>query len=147
MGNICRSPAAEIIFRSTTTEAGRHEEFVIDSAGTIGFHQGNPPDARMAATLRRRGYDVQTSGARQIQRKDLDTFDLIVTMDASNTEDVLELATGPEQRAKVRPFTEFCAHLDVSEVPDPYYGGADGFDHVVDILEDGCPAILGQFPK
>lgn len=145
LGNICRSPAAEIIFRQQAAEAGRLDEFHIDSAGTIGFHQGSPPDPRMSAALARHGFTV-TGRSRQIQPEDLEGFDLIVTMDESNHRDVRELNPGGEFHAKIRPLVGFCRNHDVPRVPDPYYGGERGFDHVIELLKDGCEGILAGIP-
>lgn len=144
MGNICRSPAAEIIFRHHVTSLGRASRFEIDSAGTIGHHQGSPPDSRMAEALRDKGYQV-TGSARQIQAADLEHFDLIVTMDEENLADVLSLDSGRKHAEKVRSFVSFCRHHDDKRVPDPYYGGQRGFQHVVNLLEDGCEGIAEQF--
>lgn len=145
LGNICRSPAAEIVFRHLVREAGRDADFVIDSAGTAGYHEGSLPDARMAATLRGKGYAI-SGRARQIRREDLESFDLIVPMDEQNLADVLELDRSGIHRSKVRAFVDFCREHDDPRVPDPYYGGQRGFDHVVDLLEDGCRGILDGFP-
>lgn len=141
LGNICRSPAAEMIFKKRVTATGRSQEFEIDSAGTIGHHQGSPPDPRMAEALRQKGYPVEGS-ARQIQATDLENFDLIVTMDETNLADVRRLDTTAELHSKIRPFMSFCRHHDDLRVPDPYYGGQRGFDHVIRLLEDGCEGIL-----
>ncbi len=145
LGNICRSPAAEIIFRQQVADAGRADEFHIDSAGTIAHHQGSPPDPRMSDALKRHGFTV-TGRARQILAVDLKHFDLIVTMDEANLADVRRLDPDGAAQAKIRPFVSFCrAHNDL-RVPDPYYGGQRGFDHVIKLLEDGCAGILAQFP-
>jgi protein-tyrosine phosphatase len=146
LGNICRSPAAEIIFRKQATEAGRAAEFEIDSAGTIGHHQGSPPDSRMGETLRQKGYSVE-GNARQIQAADLEDFDLIVTMDETNLADVQRLDSSAKSQSKIRPFVSFCRHHDDLRVPDPYYGGQRGFDHVIRLLEDGCEGILAELKK
>jgi protein-tyrosine phosphatase len=146
LGNICRSPAAEIIFRKQVAEAGLAEQFEIDSAGTIGHHAGAPPDPRMSESLRQRGFKVEGS-ARQIQPDDLVSFDLIVTMDESNLSDVKNLDQTANQHHKIRPFVGFCRHHDDLRVPDPYYGGQRGFDHVIRMLEDGCEGILESFVK
>lgn len=141
LGNICRSPAAELVFRHLATVAGRADEFEIDSAGTLGYHAGAPPNDRMAAALRHRGFAV-SGRARRIQRSDLESFDLIVTMDETNQEDVCRLDASGEHHEKIRPFVSFCRYHDVPRVPDPYYGGQRGFDHVIALLEDGCAGIL-----
>ena len=146
LGNICRSPAAEIIFRKQVADAGRADEFEIDSAGTIDHHQGAPPDSRMSEALRQKGFTIEGK-SRQIQPDDLVSFDLIVTMDESNLSDVLELDETGRLHAKVRPFVSFCRHHDDLRVPDPYYGGQRGFDHVIRLLEDGCVGILESLEK
>lgn len=145
LGNICRSPAAEIVFRHFVRQDGRETGFHIDSAGTAGYHEGAMPDSRMAATLRDRGYSV-SGRARQILREDFERFDLIITMDEQNLADVLELDPAGRHHEKVRPFVSFCRDHDDRRVPDPYYGGQRGFDHVVRLLEDGCRGILDEHP-
>ena len=112
-----------------------------DSAGTIDTHAGNPPDQRMRETLERRGIRV-AGAARKIVAGDFERFDLILTMDDFNRREVLALAPNPSARAKVRPFTDFCRHHEHDEVPDPYYGGASGFELVADLIEDGCHGVL-----
>ena len=146
LGNICRSPAAEIIFRKQVADAGRAGEFEIDSAGTIGHHEGAPPDPRMSESLRQKGFTIE-GHARQIQPRDLAAFDLIVTMDESNLADVRKLDPSGDLHGKIRPFVGFCRHHDDLRVPDPYYGGQRGFDHVIRMLEDGCEGILESFRK
>ncbi len=141
LGNICRSPAAENILRKLVSDAGRDVEFEIDSAGTIGHHEGAPPDARMAESLKRQGFPVRGS-ARQILATDLEHFDLIVTMDESNLRDVQQLDQNGEFAAKIRSFVSFCRDHDDLRVPDPYYGRQRGFDHVIELLKDGCEGIL-----
>lgn len=146
MGNICRSPAAEIIFRKQATDAGRSAEFEIDSAGTISYHEGSPPDSRMSAALERVGYTV-TGRARRILEEDLENFDLIVTMDESNLDHVRELDKTGMLHPKIRSLVSFCRTHDDSRVPDPYYGGQRGFDHVISLLEDGCGGILDEIGR
>lgn len=146
LGNICRSPAAEIIFQKIVTDAGRSQEFEIDSAGTLGYHQGSPPDPRMAEALRQKGFAVEGS-ARQILAADLEQFDLIVTMDETNLADVRRLDATTGFHPKIRPFMSFCRHYDDLRVPDPYYGEQRGFDHVIRLLEDGCEGILAALGK
>ena len=145
MGNICRSPAAEIIFRSLVAAAGRSAEFEIDSAGTLGYHCGEAPDARMAATLDRHGYTV-AGRARQIRADDLAKFDLIVTMDEDNLATVRALDPAGRFHDKIRPLVGFCRAHQEARVPDPYYGGQRGFERVIELLEDGCAGILREMP-
>jgi protein-tyrosine phosphatase len=144
MGNICRSPASEIIFRKLVDDAGRGADFEIDSAGTLGYHQGSPPDPRMAATLECKGYTV-AGHARKIKADDLRDFDLIVTMDEENFAAVHSLDHAGRFGHKIRPLVGFCREHQVPCVPDPYYGGQRGFDHVIELLEDGCAGILQQY--
>ncbi|MBT8046957.1 MAG: low molecular weight phosphotyrosine protein phosphatase [Xanthomonadales bacterium] len=139
MGNICRSPTAEGIFRKLVSEAGRDADFSIDSAGTIGYHAGHKADSRMRSAAAARGYDL-TSMARRIETEDFHQFDWIVTMDDDNFRDVNRI--NPEARARVVRMCEYCESHDVSEVPDPYYGGEQGFHTVIDILEDACGNFL-----
>jgi len=141
MGNICRSPAAEGVFRKMVTTAGRAGEFDIDSAGPIGFHSVSPADSRMRAAAEARGYRLD-SIARRIEAEDFERFDLIVTMDDENFEHVN--AMHPGSGALVVRMCNYCERHDVTEVPDPYYGGAGGFQHVLDILEDACANLLRQ---
>lgn len=141
MGNICRSPAAEIVFRKMVAEAGLQGEFEIDSAGTIGIHRGNSPDPRMAAHLGKRGYTV-AGCSRQLVADDLCDFDILLTMDGENLADTLALDPSGEFHHKVKPFAGFLREHEASHIPDPYYGGDAGFAHVIDLLEDGCSALL-----
>ncbi len=141
MGNICRSPAGEGVLAQLVAEAGLSEQIAIDSAGTIGMHAGERADSRMRHAAAHRGYDL-TSLARQVTAADLDAFDLILTMDEDNLRNVLRLATTDAQRTRIRPFCEFCSDHADQEVPDPYYGGPQGFQYVLDLLEDGCRGVL-----
>ena len=141
MGNICRSPTAESVFRKLVSEAGRHSDFEIDSAGTIGYHTGDRADRRMRAAAADRGYQLD-SIARRIEVADFDRFDLIVTMDNANFRDVSAMAPGSE--ARIVRMCDYCEEHEETEVPDPYYGGAAGFQKVIDILEDACSNLLRQ---
>jgi protein-tyrosine phosphatase len=139
MGNICRSPTAEGIFRKLVSNAGRDAEFSVDSAGTIGYHTGERADRRMRAAAAARGYELN-SLARRIEPSDFDRFDWIVTMDEDNLRDVNAL--DPGSRARVVRMCDYCEVHEVLEVPDPYYGGEEGFHTVIDILEDACENFL-----
>lgn len=149
MGNICRSPTGEGVFRALVDERGLSDQIEIDSAGTIGYHTGNPADARMRQAAERRGVSLD-SLARQVTREDLSTFDLVVAMDRANYDDLIALGASREERSRVRMLGEFlpaCAGNTTgpngaADVPDPYYGGADGFEEVLDMVESACPAIL-----
>ena len=139
MGNICRSPAAEGVFRKLVADAGRAEEFHIDSAGTHGYHVGHPPDSRMLAAASARGYLLE-SKARRLDAADVHRFEWIVAMDDDNYANIG--AMDPGGRARVVRMVEYCERLSPAEVPDPYYGGAAGFEEVLDILEDACASFL-----
>jgi len=145
LGNICRSPAAEGVFLHLLAREGLEERFVVDSAGTGGWHVGNPADRRMRGAAERRGIHLP-SRARQIDRGDLLSFDRILTMDDDNLRAVRslarELAPGAADLALIEPITSHCRRLQAHEVPDPYYGGAQGFEQVLDLLEDACEGLL-----
>ena len=146
MGNICRSPAAEIVFRKMVGDAGREADFEIDSAGTIGFHKGKPPDARMAAHLAKNGYKIE-GRSRQLTARDLRDFDLILTMDEENFADALALDPTGGFRDKVKPFVDLLTEHVEPRIPDPYYGGDAGFAHVIELLEDGCEELLDRLSE
>lgn len=141
LGNICRSPAAEGVMRSVVAKAGLAGQVEISSAGTIGYHVGARPDHRMRAAATARGYALE-SRARQFAPADFEDQDLIVTMDEENRSAVLGQAHEAAHKAKVWPFCKFCRHHAQTEVPDPYYGGPEGFERVLDLLEDGCHGLL-----
>lgn len=143
MGNICRSPAAEIIFRHQASVAGLANDLTIDSAGTISYHTGNPPDSRMADALRAKGYTV-AGRARQVQAEDLEHFDLILTMDEDNLADVRALDSAGRHADKIRAFVEYFETQGAPRIPDPYYGGSKGFEEVIELLEDGCSGLIHQ---
>lgn len=142
LGNIYRSPAAEGVLKAAAERKGLSDKIAVDSAGTYGGHAGQLPDSRMRSAAARRGYDL-THRARQITEEDFIDFDMIVVMDDMNYESVSRLA--PERRYldKLYRFAEFCGrHPQWSHVPDPYYEGREGFELVLDLLEDGCEGIL-----
>jgi len=146
MGNICRSPSGENVMRKLVEEAGLSSDVEIDSAGTIGFHTGNPPDPRMSSAGKRRGLPM-TGSARQVNKSDLQRFDLVLAMDNDNYADLQNMASNDTERSKIKLFCDYCSQHSEREVPDPYYGGAQGFEHVLDILEDGCTQILDILQK
>lgn len=146
MGNICRSPAGENVMRKLLEDAGLSNEIELDSAGTIGYHTGHAPDPRMSEAGRRRGLPM-TGIARQVKSSDLRRFDLILAMDRENYADLMDLASNDEESSKIKLFCDFCSNHNASEVPDPYYGGARGFEHVLDLLEDGCTQILDMLQR
>lgn len=138
LGNICRSPAAEGVMRTLVENAGRGDEFVIDSAGIGGWHVGQLPDSRMRRRGAVRGYRFD-SRARQLCGADFSRFDLILVMDNANVRAVKAMASAPEQRDKVRMLGSYMtSHAGVSEIPDPYYGDDSDFDYALDLIEDAC---------
>ncbi|MGB0408830.1 MAG: low molecular weight protein-tyrosine-phosphatase [Opitutales bacterium] len=146
MGNICRSPAAHCVFQHMVNEAGLNDEFEIESAGTIGFHAGKPPDRRMQQVLSARGIPV-IGRSKQLDSFDMGHYDLILAMDEDNQAGALALARGDAQRAKVKLFCEYCTEHSETEVPDPYYGGEQGFERVMNLVEDGCRGLLKSLTK
>ena len=142
LGNICRSPAAEGIMRRIVERRGLSGTFGIDSAGTYGGHRGELPDPRMRSAASRRGYAL-THRSRQVREEDFDRFDMIVVMDDMNYENVHRLAPSRRAAEKIFRMREFFSrHPQWSYVPDPYYEGHEGFELVLDMLEDGCEGIL-----
>ena len=141
MGNICRSPTAHGVFRHKVQANGLQEFVTVDSAGTHNYHPGSPPDERSLEHAAKRGYDLSDLRARQIRKSDFDAFDHILVMDWDNLSLVQERCP-PEHQSKVRRFTEFCQSFDSPVVPDPYYGGAKGFEHVLDLMEDASDGLL-----
>jgi len=143
LGNICRSPAAEGIMKHKVQEQGLADSFYIDSAGLHGFHEGELPDHRMRSHTLRRGYKL-TSRSRPVEYGDFRKFDLIIGMDESNINNLKRMAPNLESQQKIHRMTDFCRHHPDNHVPDPYYGGASGFEHVLDLLEDACEGLLEE---
>lgn len=133
LGNICRSPLAEGILKSKLP----HTSFFIDSAGTSGFHSGEAPDPRSIEVARKNNIDISQQKSRLFRAYDLEVFDVIFVMDKSNLYDVLRYAQNEEERQKVKLILDYPS-AKVDEVPDPYYGGEDGFDYVFQLLDDAC---------
>jgi protein-tyrosine phosphatase len=142
LGNICRSPTAEGVMRRLVEEAGLEHEVEIDSAGTGGWHVGAPPDARATEAASRRGTALSGAARRFDPAEDFDRFDLIVAMDAENRRDLLALAPDDEARSKVRMFL-----AGDRDVPDPYYGGDDGFERVLDLAEEASRLLLDELRR
>jgi protein-tyrosine phosphatase len=140
LGNICRSPTAEAALVEALADAGIHH-VEVDSAGTGSWHLGDPPDPRMAAAAAEEGLALRGT-ARQVTRADFDRFDLILCMDRQNLADVVALAPDEASRAKVRLFRELDPDADGDDVPDPYYGGADGFASVVEIVRSAARGVV-----
>ena len=147
LGNICRSPTAEGVFRHLLAEADLGDALVVDSAGTAAYHAGESPDRRSAATASRRG--IHLGGrARRFERGDFERFDYVVAMDGSNHRDLLQLAPSEDAREKVHLLRDFDPEaVTGSEVPDPYYGGEDGFEKVLDICVAGCRGLLAHIRR
>lgn len=144
MGNICRSPAADIVMTSLVKKEGLEDQFEVDSAGTIGFHEGKGPDPRMSRTLEARGYEV-FGRSRPVRVEDFDEFDLILAADCENVSDLERLARTREDHEKIRLLCDYAENHDESEVPDPYYGGDAGFEYVADLVEDACTGLVAQY--
>ena len=141
MGNICRSPLAEGVFRDLVERAGLADRFEIDSAGIGDWHAGELPDSRTRAVAQRRGLAL-TSRARQVAMSDLDRFDFVIAMDAENIRGLERLRAEASPRTEVRRLREFDPDADSLDVPDPYYGGDDGFERVHDMVERACIGLL-----
>jgi protein-tyrosine phosphatase len=146
LGNICRSPSAEGVMRALVREAELADAIELDSAGTGSWHVGSPPDARATAAARSRGITLD-GAARQVRREDFEDFDLIIAMDRSNARELRQLASGEEERAKVRLLREFdpaSAGAEDLDVPDPYHGAAGGFEEVLDLVQAACLGLLDR---
>ena len=143
LGNICRSPLAEGAFRSVAAEEGVLDHFEIDSAGLGDWHVGQAPDDRAQKAAGRRGIDISGQSARQVAREDFTHFDLLLAMDGSNYEDLTELAPKGE-RHKIRRFLDFAPHAGTKDVPDPFFGEAEGFDHALDLIEEAARGLLTE---
>ena len=141
LGNICRSCTAEEVMRTLLKREGLDKAVEVDSAGLISYHQGEQADPRMRAHASRRGYHI-THLSRPVRMSDFEEFDLILGMDDSNISRLRELAPSLEGEAKIHRMTEYCTRIPADHVPDPYYGGAQGFENVIDILEDACEGLL-----
>jgi protein-tyrosine phosphatase len=141
MGNICRSPTAEGVFRRLVTDAGLGDAVHADSAGTHAYHSGEPPDRRARAAAERRGYSLDEIRARRVTDLDFEGFDFIVAMDEDNLSNLRDFAEEPHHH-KIRLFLEFAGRSDMREVPDPYYGGAQGFERVLDLVEEASAGLL-----
>ena len=146
MGNICRSPTAEAVFRHAVVSAGLEQKIFVDSAGTHGYHLGHPPDRRTQLAAAHRGYDLVNLRARQVSGQDFVEFDYIVAMDLDNLSDLRRLAP-TQHRCKLSLFMEYSSARRGEEVPDPYYGGAQEFELVLDMAEDAAAGLLQHIKK
>lgn len=143
MGNICRSPTAEGVFRRLVEEEGLSERIRIDSAGTHDYHIGKSPDRRSMLAAQRRGIDLSPLRARQVALTDFESFDWIVAMDKDNLR-LLERQCPPEHRVKLSLLLDHAPQVELREVPDPYYGGEDGFELVLDLVQEGAEGLLAK---
>ncbi len=141
LGNICRSPSAEGIMKKMVKDAGYEDRFYIDSAGIASYHKGELPDSRMSLCASLRGYKLD-SRSRPVKTNDFYDFDLIIGMDDQNIDDLRRKAPDAESLNKIHRMTEYAKNMSYDHVPDPYYGGAAGFELVIDILEDACKGLL-----
>ncbi len=140
-GNICRSPTAHAVLQARLQAAGLSQQVRVDSAGTHGYHSGSPPDERSQRHAARRGYDLSALRARRVTAADFTRHDLILAMDRGHLE-LLRERCPPLLHDRLQLFTRWCSRHDVQDVPDPYYGGADGFEYVLDLVEDACDGLL-----
>lgn len=142
LGNICRSPGAEGIFKQIVETRGLSARFEIDSAGTHAYHVGEPADKRMKSHALKRGYNLTSISRKFNPAFDFDYFDLIIGMDDENIRDLKSKARNDADLMKIHKMTDFRKTFKYNEIPDPYYGGADGFELVIDLLEDSCGGLL-----
>lgn len=140
LGNICRSPSAEGVMKAIVEKENLSDKIVIDSAGILNYHEGNQADSRMREHAQKRGYNL-TSISRQVTQEDFERFDLIIGMDDQNINDLHAIAPHHATN-KISRMTDYLTSLSDSSVPDPYYGGAEGFEYVLDLLEDACEGLL-----
>jgi protein-tyrosine phosphatase len=145
LGNICRSPAAEAIFKKMADDARLEVE--VDSAGTSAWHEGERADARMRKHARERGYNITSVSRAFNEKKDFDEFDMIIAMDDNNFYNLKELAQNQEEEEKIFRMRDFLSKSGFDHIPDPYYGGADGFDLVIDLLEEGSIGLKNYLSK
>lgn len=146
MGNICRSPTAEGVFRALVERENLAGEIAIDSAGTHAYHVGEPPDSRSQAAARQRGVDLSGQRARKAVAADFKHFDYVLAMDPDNHAMLASLCPGGEEH-RLRLFLEFAPEAGRSDVPDPYYGGGRGFDEVLDLIEQASEGLLADIRK
>lgn len=146
MGNICRSPTAEAVFRARVREAGLEQRILIDSAGTHDYHIGDSPDARTRHAARLRGYDMSALRGRQVEASDFNRFDYVLAMDHANLS-ILQRLRPDDAMSHLELFLEYARRHGEREVPDPYYGGADGFERVLDMVEDAAEGLLEHLHK
>lgn len=145
LGNICRSPTAEGVFRHLLVREGLESGILADSAGTAAYHVGSPPDPRAQEAALRRGVDLSAIRGRRAGPSDMDEFDYVLAMDRENHASLMAIAG--EQGHKIRLFMDYASRFDESEVPDPYYGGAGGFEQMLDMIEDASEGLLSELRR
>jgi protein-tyrosine phosphatase len=146
MGNICRSPTAEGVFRYYVEQAGLKKQIIIDSAGTHSYHVGSKPDSRAQEAAGNRGFDLSRMRARKVSVKDFHEFDYVLAMDRDNLAD-LHANCPAEHRDKIRLFLDYAINYREKDVPDPYYGGRKGFEYVLDLVQDAATGLLKQITE
>ena len=146
LGNICRSSSAEAVMRTIINRVGLENQIEVDSAGILSYHEGELPDSRMRMHAYHRGY-VLTHRSRPVCTEDFFEFDMILGMDDRNIQDLKDRAPSIETEKKIGRMTDYCRTKLVDYVPDPYYGGSQGFENVLDILEDACEGLLEALKK
>lgn len=144
LGNICRSPTAHGVFQKMVDDAGLSKRIQVDSAGTAAWHVGKQPDSRSAEHALKRGYDLSPLRARQAVAADFDQFDYVLAMDKENLANLQDICPKGAKSAPQLLLYEYCRDFDELEVPDPYYGGDAGFEHVLDLVEDACSGLLSE---
>ena len=146
MGNICRSPTAEGVFRHKVENAGLENQIEIDSAGTHAYHVGEPPDGRAQKAALNRGFDLSSQRARRVNSNDFEEFDYVIAMDSDN-EDGLQSICPVGLEDRIHLFLNFASNANTTEVPDPYYGGGNGFNIVLDLVEDAADGLIAHLQK
>ena len=146
MGNICRSPTAEVVFRHLVEQAGLTEHVLIDSAGTHDYHVGSQPDKRAQRAAAQRGYDMNKLRGRQVEVADFERFDYVLAMDHDNLS-ILQRLCPEDRRKRLGLFLQYASRHDEREVPDPYYGEGGGFERVLDMVEDAAEGLLSHIRK
>lgn len=146
MGNICRSPTAEGVLRERLRQAGLDDVVATESAGTHDYHVGKAPDPRAQQAASQRGIDISDLRARQVERSDFDEFDLVLAMDRGNYE-ILRADCPPKHADKVGMFLDYAAQRSEREVPDPYFGGRQGFEHVFDLIEESSDGLIAELKQ
>ncbi len=137
LGNICRSPMAQTVFEKILSVRGVEDDFIVDSAGLLDYHEGDKADPRMRSHAEKRGYNI-THRSRPVKKDDFEKFDYIIGMDEQNIRNLTHMIANEGQRKKILRMTDFLERHEAQKVPDPYYGGAEGFEYVIDLLEDAC---------